>query len=119
MRLYNVSVAHHRNGVSANSFSVVTFDCDYDGRRSFVATVFEERGNIAVLDRDLLAAGEIRFGENSWRGDDFEPAVREEIAKWELRETIRQMVKDWERLTPRQQDAALEQAQKVAAPPVA
>jgi len=76
-------IAYHRNGVRGNGFFVVTF-INKDGNRNMhmVATIFEGIGDIAVLNVDLLAEGNIQFAENSWRGDNFEPELRSEIEKW-------------------------------------
>lgn len=68
-----LNVARHRNGVSGNPFHVVIFR---DGRQKMIGIVFEEPGNVAVFDSNLLAAGVIAFGENSWRGDDYEAFLR-------------------------------------------
>jgi hypothetical protein len=76
-------IAYHRNGVAGNGFHVVTFK---GGRRisqgvnrnfpEMVAIVFEEPGNVAVFDRELLGEGIIAFAENSWRGDYYEKELR-------------------------------------------
>lgn len=79
-------VAAHRNGISGEPFHVVRFtfaDQGEERRRNMVATVFAGRGTIAVLDADAAAAGDIGFGSNSWRGDDFEPILRQAIRKFE------------------------------------
>ena len=83
-------VAYHRNGVSGEGFHVVTFKSDrrisQGATRKFpdmVAVVYEERGKVAVFDRDLLAAGVIAFGENSWRAEAFEPELRAAIKEYE------------------------------------
>lgn len=69
-----INVAHHRNGVSGNPFYVVTFR---DGRQKMLGIVFEEQqGTVAVFDSELLSQGVIAFGENSWRGDDYETFLR-------------------------------------------
>jgi hypothetical protein len=44
-----------------------------------VAILFDDPGYCAVLDLSLLAAGDIAFGSNFWRGDDYEPALRDAI----------------------------------------
>lgn len=85
----NFKVDHHRNGVSGWPFWVVTFNWNDDGKtRRMVATVPDvgesntiSRSDavISVLDIDLLAAGDIAFGSNSWRGDHFMDAVWEAI----------------------------------------
>jgi hypothetical protein len=46
-----------------------------------VGVVFAERGNVAVFDADMLAAGNINSGENSWRGDEYESFLREAVNK--------------------------------------
>ena len=81
-----LKVAYHRNGVCGNGFHVVLFtDHEKDDRvRSFVATVFEEKGSVSVLDIDETRTGNIEFANgNSWRGDYYENDLRQAIAKWE------------------------------------
>jgi hypothetical protein len=73
-------IDYHRNGVSANGFYVVRF---YANTKDMIAIVFEEPGNIAVFDFDLLKVGETRFTYNSWRGDEFEQSLRDTITKYE------------------------------------
>jgi hypothetical protein len=41
-----------------------------------VAILFGREGECAVLDVARLAAGDIAAGSNSWRGDNYEPALR-------------------------------------------
>lgn len=97
--LTDITVEHHRNGVSGRGFYAVTFECPENG--PMVAAVFpngeDEDGlptfnmdepEIAVFHLGLLGDGNIRFGENSWRGDHYHR---------ELTEAIRQNCK--ERLT--------------------
>lgn len=86
-------VARHRNGVSGEAFYVVLFR---EGGRNFVGTIFEgsvpaDEGDepkepcdprVALLDRDLLAQGVIEMGENSWRGDQYEPLLRAAVRQW-------------------------------------
>ena len=69
MKLTLKSIAHHRNGICGMPFHVVLFR--YDGeRRNMIATVFDGPDyRVAVLDVDMAAAGNVTFGENSWRGD--------------------------------------------------
>lgn len=81
MNIKITGLSYHRNGVHGNGFHVVLFTWK-DGRRTrrMVATVFMESGNLAVLDIDETAAGNIAFAEgNSWRGDDFEQVLRAAI----------------------------------------
>jgi len=80
MKLKIIDIAFHRNGISGAPFHVVLFDdrCN-DGRR-MMAIVFEADGQCAVLDVAKLAAGDIAFGSNSWRGAEYQ---------WRLRKAIR------------------------------
>ncbi len=79
MKLKIIDIAHHRNGVSSAPFDVVLFkDRGRQGSRK-VAILFEEEGHCAVLDVAKLAAGDIAFRSNSWRGDDYEPDLMDAI----------------------------------------
>ena len=88
-----VSVSHHRNGISGTPFAVVLFD--HEGTRK-VGIVFTDSktdntrdasydGCTAVLDVALLAAGDIGFGHNSWRGDYFESDLLAAIREYDAR----------------------------------
>jgi hypothetical protein len=79
------AVDYHRNGISGSPFIVVLFRSQEGTREAqeMVGIVFEERGAVAVLDRSLLAEGNVRFGENSFRGDVFEPMLRTVIMRWD------------------------------------
>lgn len=74
------NIQHHRNGICGMPFDVVTFK--WDGR-NMLAIRFDdsERLNprIAVLDADMVGKGNIQFGENSWRGDDFAHEIDQSI----------------------------------------
>lgn len=78
-------VAHHRNGSHMNGFHVVRFVWkDGRTRHLMVATVFEDKGNIAVLDLEETLRGNVAFGYgNSWQGDVFESDLRRIIADYE------------------------------------
>lgn len=80
------AIQYHRNGVAGAGFHVVLFTANGYQRAKFVATVFETPYHVSVLDRDLTAQGNVTFGENSWRGDNFEPALREAIRRHEAAE---------------------------------
>jgi hypothetical protein len=77
MKLKSIAIAHHRNGVAGAPFDIILF---HDGESRKVAIMFEEQGHCAVLDVAKLAAGDIAFGSNSWRGDHYEPGLRDAIA---------------------------------------
>ena len=70
---------YHRNGICGAPFYVFLFR-DNEQKRNMVATVFDESAHCAVFDVDLLAQGNIKFGENSWRGDNYEGELRNYIA---------------------------------------
>ncbi len=66
------TIAYHRNGICGEPFYALTFT--EDGRNMFAVVFDAEAFNpqVAIFDRDLLAVGNITFGEgNSWRGDHY------------------------------------------------
>ena len=68
-----IDVAHHRNGVSGTSFEVVLF-VDKDTGEKFIGILpdcDENTNNAFVLSVDRLAQDNIKFAENSWRGDNY------------------------------------------------
>ena len=80
MKLNISAVASHRNGICGAPFHVVLFaDPGPEGSRK-VGIVFDEPHHCAVLDIAKLHAGDIAFGSNSWRGDNYEPFLRQAIA---------------------------------------
>lgn len=79
-------IAYHRNGIGGAPFNVVTFDhAEDDGTgtmklQRMVGIVFPGQDcRVAILNIDLLAAGDIAFGSNSYRGDHFEAALKSAI----------------------------------------
>jgi hypothetical protein len=78
MKLKILDTAHHRNGVAGAGFDVVLFKVHRE-RSAKVGILFDDPGYCAVLDVSMLAAGDIAFGSNSWRGDDFEPTLRRAV----------------------------------------
>lgn len=78
MKLKILGIAHHRNGVAGAGFDVMLFRVLQE-RGTKVGILFDAPGHCAVLDVTLLAAGDIAFGSNSWRGDDYEPHLRKAI----------------------------------------
>ena len=77
MKIQVQVIARHRNGIGGAPFHVVLFDDDDQG--PMLAIVFDEQFHCAVLHRDKLAAGDIAFASNSWRGDRYEPHLRDAI----------------------------------------
>jgi len=77
MKLKIVDIAHHRNGICGAPFAVVLFeDSGPEGSRK-VGILFDEQYHCAVLEVARLAAGDIAFMSNSWRGDHYEPHLRQ------------------------------------------
>lgn len=72
-----IEVAFHRNGISGAPFHVVNFIDTEDHRK--VGILFDDDFHCAVLDIDLLNDNVIAFIKNSWRGDRYEPELREAI----------------------------------------
>jgi hypothetical protein len=79
MKLNIHATARHRNGVAGQPFEVVLFKEPGRKARPMLAILFDEPHYCAVLDVAKLAAGDIAFGSNSWRGDDYEPHLRQAI----------------------------------------
>ena len=82
MRLKRIiAIDYHRNGIGGAPFHVILFeDCSEDGSRK-VSVIFDQPDHCAVIDMAKLAVGDIAFGSNSWRGDVYEPSLRQAIAQ--------------------------------------
>lgn len=76
MKLTLLNHSYHRNGISGAPFEVVIFRDQGEEASLKLAILFEASHHCAVLDIARLAAGDIAFGSNSWRGDTYEPALR-------------------------------------------
>lgn len=92
-------VAYHRNGVCGEGFYAIRFTADIEdldpklvelfgneqpgaGQKdaNWLAILFDGEGQCAVTCLDLIAACGVKFaGGNSWRGDNYEPELREAI----------------------------------------
>lgn len=81
MQLHIEQVQTHRNGIGGAPFHVLVFRDPDEGR--MLGIVFEQKYHVAVFNLDKLALGNIAFGVNSWRGDKYEPHLRQAIAKHE------------------------------------
>lgn len=73
-------IASHRNGICGSPFHVIIFDDGDVGR--MLGIVFEQESSVAVFNLDKLTQGDIAFGSNSWRGDQYEPYLREAVVKY-------------------------------------
>ena len=83
MKLTIFSIAHHRNGIDGAPFHIALFrDHGPEGSRK-IGIVFDAPRHCAVLDVTKLAAGDIAFGSNSWRGDNYETNLRQAIERAE------------------------------------
>lgn len=77
-----IDVSHHRNGVGGTGFSVVLFTDRENKGQTFVGIVPDDDPNpwnAFVLSIDKLAKGDIAFGSNSWRGDNYARELKEAI----------------------------------------
>jgi hypothetical protein len=80
------AIDHHRNGIGGAPFHVAIFDedkgADPDDQGRKVGIVFEAPNHCAVFDIAKLAEGDVAFGSNSWRGDEYEPHLRRAIKRF-------------------------------------
>jgi hypothetical protein len=75
-------ITYHHNGVSGSGYHLVQFKHREEGvPLNMIAVVFEEPGNVAVFDRDLIGTGITQFFANTPGGDVFEQALRKAITK--------------------------------------
>jgi len=81
MKLRIENIQHHRNGISGAPFHALIFRDPDEGR--MLGIVFQPEHHVAVFNLDKLALGNIAFGVNSWRGDHYEPHLRQAIAERE------------------------------------
>lgn len=72
-----VSKAHHRNGVGGRPFNVYLLDDNINGRMVAIIPANAKAGECYALNVEMLAAGNIEFGQNSWRGDDYQHMIAE------------------------------------------
>jgi len=77
MTITILDIAHHRNGICGAPFTAVLFEETGPEASRKVGILFDEPYHCAVLDVSKLAAGDIAFGSNSWRGDHYETHLRD------------------------------------------
>ena len=77
-RLQILDLAYHRNGVGGMPFQVALVDDANSGDVKLVV-MFEQEGYTAVLSVDKLHEDEDISVSNSWRGDQYEAALRPEM----------------------------------------
>ncbi|MEZ6143808.1 MAG: hypothetical protein R3B84_24850 [Zavarzinella sp.] len=86
MKITVQEIARHRNGISGEPFHVICFTDSTEG--PMLGIVFQKPHHVAVLQMEQLAKGNIAFGSNSWRGDQYEPLLRQVIEQWERIEFV-------------------------------
>jgi hypothetical protein len=78
-----IEVSAHRNGVGGEPFHAIRFLWSPDGNaipEKFLAIVHDQPGYCSVIGLDRLEDMGVMFaGGNSWRGDHFEPFLRDAI----------------------------------------
>ena len=74
-----IDIAHHRNGICAAPFHAVLFKSKEQPKRTMLGIAFDAKDHVAVFDIEKLKQRNIRFGENSYRGDVYEAALRSAI----------------------------------------
>ena len=68
---------YHRNGISGMPFKVAIVEDKEEG--DMLVIMFEKEGHTAVLNLNKLAMNDIGFGSNSYRGDQYEYELRDEL----------------------------------------
>jgi hypothetical protein len=86
MKLTILDIDYHRYGIAGAPFHAIIFQGDLDTPGIKLGVVFDQKWHTAVLDIGKLGNRDIRFGSNSWRGDQYEPALRKAIADHQTRE---------------------------------
>jgi hypothetical protein len=77
-KLQIVDADYHRNGVAGLPFKVAVVD-DANESDMKLVIMFEAEGHTAVLSLNKLMEEDISFGSNSYRGDLYEEALRDEL----------------------------------------
>ena len=77
-KLQIVDADYHRNGITGLPFKVAVVD-DANESDMKLVIMFEAEGHTAVLSLNKLMEEDISFGSNSYRGDLYEEALREEL----------------------------------------
>jgi hypothetical protein len=77
MRIQIEHIDYHRNGICGAPFHVMIFQDAEQGR--MLGIVFDEPYHVAVFNLDKLAQNVVTFGVNAWRGDWYEPILRQAI----------------------------------------
>ena len=81
MKLNILNIDYHRNGICGAPFHAIVFRDKREKGSVKLGVVFDAPSHTALLDIGKLADCDIEFGSNSWRGDQYEPALRRAIAE--------------------------------------
>ena len=84
-KLQIIDKYYHRNGVAGLPFYVALVD-DAQEQDVKLVIMFEAEGHTAVLSLNRLHEDEDISGDNAWRGDEYEAALREDV--WELNSVV-------------------------------
>jgi hypothetical protein len=81
IRISDVTVEYHRNGICGEGFHYVRFTATASDltAEKLIAVVFDEPGHCAVLNVEAVFAGK---ADQGYRGDYFEKQLRLIIAEW-------------------------------------
>jgi hypothetical protein len=86
MNITIMNIDRHRNGISGAPFTAIVFRDTGEGASVKVGIVFDAPCHTAVLDINKLVECDVQFGSNSWRGDVYEPHLRQAIARRQVEE---------------------------------
>lgn len=85
-KIEHVAIAYHRNGVAGAGYHQVGFSwTDHEATTWWLlAMVFPAANHVVVLNLD--------DADQQWRGDNFEVALREVIARWDKDATVAEFI---------------------------
>jgi hypothetical protein len=85
LKIRALEVDYHRNGTAGTGFHVVRFFWGSGPRRDdlYVATVFPEKGSVAVLKVDTLVTTPAGYAVPHYRAEDFEKELRAAVLAFE------------------------------------
>jgi hypothetical protein len=86
MKITVLNIDRHRNGIAGAPFTAVIFRDTGERASVKVGIVFDAPYHTAVLDINKLVECTVAFGVNSWRGDAYEPHLRQAIEQHEREE---------------------------------
>lgn len=77
-----VSLQYHRNGVSEAGFYVAIIKEKEEGCAEREMLVIQTDDTCLAFDLKLLDERNIKFMENSWRGDYYRDIMKKHISEW-------------------------------------